>query len=57
MYGDVDDPLDASEELIKDTAEAFVISVEAVRAALAYYELNRGAIDAKIAANAAPTIR
>jgi hypothetical protein len=57
MFGDVDDPVDASEALIKDTAAAFAISVEAVHAALAYYDLNRGAIDAKIAANAAPIVR
>jgi hypothetical protein len=56
MFGDVNDPLEASENLIAQTAADYVISVEAVRAALAYYELNRGAIDAKIAANAAPGI-
>jgi hypothetical protein len=55
MFGDVDDPLDASESLIAQTADDYQISVEAVRAALAYYELNRGAIDAKIASNAAPS--
>jgi hypothetical protein len=49
MFGDVDDPTEASEELIAQTADDFRISVEAVRAALAYYALNRGAIDAKFA--------
>jgi hypothetical protein len=53
MFGDVDDPLDASEELIAQTAEDYKISVEAVRAALAYYELSRGAIDAKLATDEA----
>jgi hypothetical protein len=53
MFGDVDDPLDASEELIAQTAENYRITVEAVHAALAYYELNRGAIDAKFAADQA----
>jgi hypothetical protein len=56
MFGDIDDPLDASDELIAQTANDYDISVEAVRAALAYYELNRGAIDTKIAANAAPGV-
>jgi len=51
MFGDVDDPLEASEELIAQTAEEYAITVDAVRAALAYYELNRGAINAKFAAN------
>ena len=41
------DPPEASEELIAETAENFNISTEAVRAALAYYDLNRAAIDAK----------
>ena len=42
MFGDVDDPLQASDDLIAQTAEDSQISVEAVRAALAYYALNRG---------------
>jgi hypothetical protein len=53
MFGDIDDPLEASEELIARTAEDYDITVEAVRAALAYYQLNRGAIDAKIATDQA----
>jgi hypothetical protein len=53
MFGDVDDPTEASEKLISETAEGFRISVEAVRAAIAYFDLNRGAIDAKIATNSA----
>jgi hypothetical protein len=57
MFGDVDDPTEATEELVEQTAKDFRISVEAVRAALAYYALNRGAIDAKIASNAAPIAR
>jgi hypothetical protein len=51
MFGNVDDPVGAPEELIKDTAEAFDVSVEAVRAAIAYHDLNRDAIDAKLAAD------
>lgn len=53
MFGDIDNPLEASEELIAETAENYGITVEAVRAAVAYYELNRGAIDAKLAADEA----
>ena len=48
MFGGVADVLDASEEVIQQTADGFGVSVEAVHASLAYYELNRFAIDAKI---------
>lgn len=52
-FGNVDDPVAATVDQIRDTAEAFDISIEAVRAAIAYYDLNRGAIDAKLAADEA----
>ena len=48
----LDDPLDASEEQILDTADADDIPAVAVRAALAYYKHNRRQIDALITLNA-----
>ena len=37
---------------IKDVARAYRVPVEAVKAALTYYRLNRDAIDCRLAANA-----
>jgi hypothetical protein len=41
-----DDPLQATDEQIQDTADAFDIPEIAVRAALAYYKRNRRYVDA-----------
>lgn len=51
--GDIDDPTQASDELVALTAVDYEMPEIAVRAALAYYEANRAAIDTRIAINAA----
>jgi len=48
----LDDPLEATDEQIRDTADAYEIPVVAVRAALVYYKHNRRFIDALLLLNA-----
>ncbi len=48
---DIDDAFHVSDETIAETAAAYDISDEEVRAALAYYAANPGAIDTILAAN------
>ena len=55
--GDIDDPTEASDELVALTAADYEIPEIAVRAALAYYEENRAAIDTRLAINAAATAK
>ena len=50
--GNIDDPTLASDGLIAQTAADYEITEVAVRAALAYYEKNRAAIDTRLAINA-----
>lgn len=48
----LDDPFDATDEQIRDTADAYDIPEIAVRAALAYYKRNRRYVDALLTLNA-----
>lgn len=51
MIGDVDDATQASSETISETADDYLISEEAVRAAIAYYAERRRWIDAFLLIN------
>lgn len=55
--GNLEDPLTAPNAVIEETARDYVVTPNAVRAALAYYAANRSAIDTRIAINAAATAK